>query len=193
MLFRSEQLKWSPVGYDQVTYDVQIPFIRQVAGPMDYTQGAMKNAVKDNYYPCFTEPMSQGTRCRQLALYVVLESPLNMLCDSPTNYMNEPECTQYIAGIPTVWDETKVLEGKMGEYIVTARRKGNDWYLGGLTNWDERDMNVDLSFLPAGEYTIELYTDGVNAHRNASDYKKSVGALSVDKKLSIRSEERRVG
>ena len=180
-----EQLKWSPVEYDQVTYDVQIPFIRQVAGPMDYTQGAMKNAARGNYYPCNSEPMSQGTRSRQLALYVVLESPLNMLCDSPSNYLAEPECTSYIAEIPTVWDETIVLDGKMGEYIATARRKGDNWYIGGLTNWDERKMDIDLSFLPSGNYSIELFADGANAHRNASDYKRTVSELPKDKKLQV--------
>ena len=119
---------------DQVKYDVTIPFIRQVAGPIDYTQGAMRNAVKGSYFPCNSEPMSQGTRCRQLALYVIFESPLNMLCDTPGNYEREVECTDFITGIPTVWDETHILDAKLGEYIVTARRKGDSWYIGGITD-----------------------------------------------------------
>lgn len=181
-----EQLKWSPESHDQVKYDVMIPFIRQVAGPMDYTQGAMKNAVKDNYYPCYSEPMSQGTRCRQLALYVILESPINMLCDAPSNYMREPESTDFIAAIPTVWDETKVLDAKMGEYIITARRKGDVWYVGGITDWTSREMNVDLSFLPQGDYNVELFADGVNAHRKGTDYRKVTETLSSDKSLKIK-------
>ena len=160
-----EQMKWSPASLDQVTYDVTIPFIRQVSGPMDYTQGAMRNATRSNYYPSNSEPMSQGTRARQLALYTIFESPLNMLCDSPSNYASQPECTEYIAEIPTVWDETRVLQGKMGEYIATARRSGDVWYVGGITNWNERDMTIDLSFLPQGNYQLELFTDGANAHQ----------------------------
>ena len=166
-----EQMKWSPVSVDQMKYDVTIPFTRQVAGPMDYTQGAMLNATHSNYRPCSTEPMSQGTRCHQLALYVILESPLNMLCDSPTNYLREAECTDFIAAIPTVWDETRVLDGRIGEYIVTARRKGSTWYVGGITDWTPRDLKVDLSFL-GGCRTAEIFRDGVNADRKASDYKR---------------------
>ncbi|GCB33469.1 retaining alpha-galactosidase [Bacteroides faecalis] len=181
-----EQLKWSPATLDQVKYDVMIPFIRQVSGPMDYTQGAMRNAVKGNYYPCYTEPMSQGTRCRQLALYVIFESPFNMLCDSPSNYMREPESTSFIAGIPTVWDESKVLDGKMGEYIVTARRDGDVWYVGGITNWDTREMTIDLSFLPDGDYQVEEFRDGVNAHRKGTDYCREEKSLPADKKLKVK-------
>ena len=142
-----EQMKWSPASVDQVKYDVMIPFLRQVAGPMDYTQGAMKNATKSNYYPCNSEPMSQGTRCRQLALYLVLDSPFNMLCDSPSNYMREPECTDFISSVPTIWDETRILKAKMGKYIVTARRSGDTWYIGGINDWEAMDLDVDLSFI----------------------------------------------
>ena len=181
-----EQMKWSPVELDQVVYDVTVPFIRQVSGPMDYTQGAMRNANKAGYYPSNSEPMSQGTRVRQMALYTVFESPLNMLCDSPSNYNSEPECTEYIAAIPTVWDETRVLQGKMGEYIATARRSGDVWYVGGITNWNERDMNVDLSFLPEGNYELELFADGVNAHRKPSDYKKTVQPLPQSKTFDVK-------
>lgn len=181
-----EQLKWSSAALDQVKYDVMIPFIRQVSGPMDYTQGAMHNAVKGNYYPCNTEPMSQGTRCRQLALYVIFESPFNMLCDSPSNYMREPESTSFIAGIPTVWDESKVLDGKMGEYIVTARRDGDVWYVGGITDWNTREMTIDLSFLPDGDYQVEEFRDGMNAHRKGTDYRREEKSLPADKKLKVK-------
>lgn len=180
-----EQLKWSPKGYDQVTYDVQIPFIRQFAGPMDYTQGAMRNAIKKNYNPVNSEPMSQGTRCRQLATYVIFDSPLNMLCDNPSNYRREPECTAFIARIPTVWDETLGLDGKVGEYITMARRSGDEWYVGGLTNWDKRDIIVDLSFLEEGFYEIELFKDDINADRAACDYKRVVMPVPEDRQLKV--------
>ena len=166
-----EQLKWAPASWDQVQYDTEIPFIRQTAGPMDYTQGAMRNAAKGCYHPCWSEPMSQGTRCHQLGLYIVLESPLNMLCDSPTNYEREPGYTDFVAGIPTVWDETRVLAGEVGQYIVTARRQGTTWYIGGITNWTARDIEIDLTQLAVGQFGLELYSDGTNAHRRGSDYR----------------------
>lgn len=180
-----EQMKWSPASVDQVKYDVMIPFTRQVSGPMDYTQGAMRNASKGNYYPCNSEPMSQGTRCRQLALYVVFESPFNMLCDTPSNYMREPESTGFIADVPTVWDESIVLDGKMGEYIVTARRSGNVWYVGGITNWTARDVEVDCSFLGDKTYDATLFKDGANAHRIGRDYKCESIRIKNDGKLKI--------
>ena len=165
-----EQLKWAPATWDQVQYDTEIPFIRQTAGPMDYTQGAMHNAAKGCYHPCWSEPMSQGTRCHQLALYIVLESPLNMMCDSPTNYEKEPNYTSFVAEIPTVWDETRVLQGEVGEYIVTARRKGGTWYIGGITNWTERDITIRLSDIGLQDAGGLFYFDGANAHRKGSDY-----------------------
>ena len=179
-----EQLKWAPDTWNQVQYDTEIPFIRQTAGPMDYTQGAMHNAAKGCYHPSWSEPMSQGTRCHQLALYIVLESPLNMLCDAPTNYMKEVNYTRFVAEIPTVWDETRVLQGEVGEYIVTARRKGDVWYIGGITNWTERDVNIDLSELVKGDYYVELYSDGKNAHRKGSDYSRTV--LGQVQNLSVK-------
>ena len=181
-----EQMKWSDPSVDQVTYDVTIPFIRMLAGPMDYTQGAMRNATKKNYKPIRTEPMSQGTRCRQLAEYVVFESPLNMMCDSPTNYMAEQECTDFIAAIPTVWDETVALDGKVAEYVVMARRKGCTWYVGAMAGWDGREMEIGLGFLPEGEYSMTVFRDGVNAHRIASDYKKVTMAVPSDRKMKIK-------
>ncbi len=128
-----EQLKWSSDELDQVTYDVIIPFTRMVAGPMDYTQGAMRNATKSNYRPVNTEAMSQGTRCRQLAEYIIFESPLNMLCDNPANYMQEKECTEFIASVPTTWDNTIALNGEIAKYVTIARKKRDTWYVGSLT------------------------------------------------------------
>ncbi|MBQ0115806.1 MAG: glycoside hydrolase family 97 protein, partial [Bacteroidales bacterium] len=150
-----EQLKWSELDeYDEVSHETVLPFIRQVVGPMDFTQGAMRNAVKENFYPCNSQPMSQGTRSRQLALYMILNSPFNMLCDTPTNYEDNQECTDFIASEPTTWDETRVLEAKIGECVIMAHRKGSKWYVGGITNWQERDVTVDLSF--AGGSKIKL-------------------------------------
>ena len=181
-----EQLKWSPASYDMVTYDVTFPFIRMVAGPVDYTQGAMRNATRANYRPVNSEPMSQGTRCRQLATYVIFESPLNMLCDNPTNYMREKECTEFIANIPTVWNETQVLDAKVSEYIAMARQHDDIWYLGALTNWEPREMELDLSFLGDGDYKLELFKDGINADRAACDYKKEIIPVPADRKLKIK-------
>lgn len=180
-----EQLKWSTEELDQVTYDVTIPFIRQVAGPMDYTQGAMRNASKGNFRPINSEAMSQGTRCRQLAEYVIFESPLNMLCDNPSNYMAEKECTEFIASVPTVWDNTVSLDGKIGKYVAIARQKGGDWYVGALTNWDARTMELDLSFLGEGNFKGEVFKDGVNADRVGRDYKKETIDIPANKKLPI--------
>ena len=180
-----ETMKWSAASVDQVTYDVTIPYIRMMAGQMDYTQGAMRNATRGNYHPVYNEPMSQGTRCRQLAEYVVFESPLNMLCDSPSNYMREQECLEYIAQIPTVWDETKGLCGEVGKYIAMARRSGDVWYVGGMTDWSERTLTLDLNFLPEGEYVMEMYVDGANAHRIARDYKKTLADVPADGKVAV--------
>ncbi len=180
-----EQMKWSPASVDQVTYDVTIPYIRMMAGPMDYTQGAMRNASMYNYHPVNNEPMSQGTRCRQLAQYVIFDSPLNMLCDSPSNYMREKECLEFIAGVPTVWDETRGVCGEVGKYIALARRSGNDWYVGAMTDWSSRELVLDLTFLPEGEYEVEIYRDGANAYRIARDYRKEVKKLPSDRKLTI--------
>jgi alpha-glucosidase len=175
-VFGLEQLKWS-TDVDMVKNEVTIPFIRMVAGPLDYTQGAMRNATKDNFRPVNSEPMSQGTRCHQLAMYVVYESPLNMLCDNPSNYMREEECTKFISSIPTTWDNSWALDGSIGEYVATARQKGKEWYVGAMTNWTARDLSLDLSFLPDGNYKVEIFRDGVNADRAARDYRHETAAL----------------
>lgn len=178
-----EQMKWISADYDACTYDTQIPFTRQVAGPMDYTQGAMLNAARGQYRPSNSQPMSQGTRCHQLGLYMVLDSPLTMLCDSPSNYEREPECTEFIASVPTVWDETRVLDGRFGEYVVTARRSGDTWYIGGISNSTPRDIEIDLSPLGVEGKSLTLFSDGVNARRNGQDYKKQT--LSAPNTLKL--------
>lgn len=178
-----ENMKWD-AECDQVTYDVTLPFIRLVAGPMDYTQGAMHNANKSNFRAINSEPMSQGTRCRQLAEYIIFESPLNMLCDSPTNYEKEPVYTRFLANIPTTWDETKTLDGEISKYIITARRSGNSWYIAGMTNWDSRTIKLDLSFLgELDNYNFECFIDGVNADRRATDYKHEFKLVNTEIKM----------
>lgn len=176
-----EQCKWADHDtFDQVTYDVTVPYIRMAAGPMDYTQGAMTNANRQNFRAIYDEPMSQGTRCRQLAEYVVFESPLNMLCDSPVKYRAASECARFIAEVPTVWDETVALDGEVSKYVVMARRSGETWYVGALTDWNARELEVDLSFLPEGEYKVEIYQDGLNADRFATDYVRYETMLPAD-------------
>lgn len=183
-----ENMKWCDGSVDQMRYDATIPFIRQVSGPMDYTQGAMRNSSRSNYRPNNTEPMSQGTRCHQLALYMILDAPLTMLCDSPSAYRREQECTDFIASVPTVWNETRVLDGKIGEYIVTARRKGSDWYVGGITSWTPREIEIDFSFLPQGKkYEAVIFADGANAAKIASDYCRAVEKVNSEtvKKIKL--------
>ena len=179
-----EQMKWRPKECDQVTYDVTVPFIRMAAGPMDYTQGAMRNASKSNYRPVYNEPMSQGTRCRQLAEYVVFDSPLNMLCDSPSNYIAEAECTEFIAACPETWDESLGVNGEIGKYITIARRSGDAWYVGALTNWDERDITLDLSFLGEGEWSLDIFQDGPNAEKAARDYVHTTSTVPADRRIT---------
>ena len=178
-----EQMKWSKVGTDQLTYDVTFPYIRMAAGPVDYTQGAMRNYNYRWYKPCYVDPVSQGTRCHQLGMYVVFESPFNMLCDSPQHYENEKECTEFIAKIPTVFDETIALDGKVGEYVVIARRCGDKWYLGGIVGQRAKTVTLDLGFLGEGDWKMELFKDGTNVRRHAEDYKRV--AMDAGKTLTV--------
>ena len=164
-----EQSKWDN-DLNQVNYECMIPYIRMVAGNLDYTQGAMDNASKSSFDAIYDNPMSQGTRCRQLAEYVIFESPFNMLCDSPTKYMQNPECTRLIASIPTVWDETIALGGKLGEYVVIARRSGKTWYIGAITNWESKTIDVDLSRLGTNTDKFVAFVDGDDADNHATDY-----------------------
>ncbi len=183
-----ENVKWSDLDtFDIIQYDVTMPYLRQIAGPVDYTQGSMVNAARPHFRPVNGQPMSPGTRSHQLALYMVLYSPLNMLCDSPSNYRREQECTDFISSVPTVWDETVVLDGKIGEYIVTARRKDNEWYIGGVTNWTPRELEIDFTPLKlGGDRKMEIFTDGVNAHRNGNDYRKETIFLKNGGSLTVK-------
>ncbi len=178
-----ENTKWA--RDDVPRYDVSIPFIRMMAGPMDYTPGAMKNANRENFRPINAAPMSQGTRCHQLAMYVVFEEPLKMLSDNPTSYMKEQECTDFIAKFPTTFDESVPIDGKVGEYVAIARRKADTWYVGAMSNWSDRDLTLNFSFLPKGSYQAEIFKDGVNADRDGTDYKKEVVKVNAGDKVMI--------
>jgi len=178
-----ENYKWATE--DQPRYTVSIPFIRMMAGPMDYTPGAMRNTNKANYRPIDAFPMSMGTRCNQLAMYVMFEAPFQMLADNPTTYMKEQECTDFIAKVPTTTDETVALDGKVGEYAAIARKKGEIWFVGTMTNWTPRELTLDFSFLGAGTYQATIFKDGFNADRDATDYKKEVVKISSGNKLKI--------
>jgi len=167
-----EQLKWTDgKKVDMPRNDVIIPFIRMVPGPIDYTQGALRNAPKNDFRPVDLRPMSQGTRAHQVGAYVVFDSPYVMLCDSPSDYLREEETTSYINSIPTTFDSTDILAGEIGKYIITARKKGNKWYVGGLCSWDGRTVDVNLGFLPAGKHSAKIFRDGVNSEKVGTDYK----------------------
>jgi alpha-glucosidase len=165
-----EHSKWSKEVNPE--HDVTLPFTRMVAGPMDYTPGAMVNMERANFQPIFTRPSSQGTRVHQMALYVVFESPLQMLADNPSNLAREQECTNYI-------------QAKTGDYLILARRSGKDWFVGALTDWSARDLELDLSFLGEGEFVMDIFEDGINADRYASDYKHKMLEVRSGVKMNI--------
>ena len=179
----NENNKWSADISPE--HNVTIPFIRMAAGPMDFTPGAMENAHAENYNISFTRPMALGTRCHQLAMYVVYEAPLQMLCESPTIYKREQESVDFMTSIPTTWDETKVLEAKVADYVLVARRNGENWYLGGMTDDTPRDFNIKLDFLKAGSYTMEIMKDGLNAEHHAQDYKREIVEVTKDSVIPI--------
>ena len=185
-VFGMEEARWAKKETDMPLYDVTFPFIRMMAGSVDFTPGAMRNGTKENWVECYQKPVSMGTRCHQAACYVVHDSPFTMLCDTPTNYEAEPDYTKHIAAIPDEWDETRVLQGEMGKFIVTARRKGNTWYVGGQTNWDQHTIELPLNFLGEGPYTTMMLTDGVNANHNAEDYHLDTQVHNAGETLTIR-------
>ena len=166
-----ENAKWMDSDVDMPKYDVTMPFMRMMAGPVDYTPGAMRNAIRSNFKSIYKEPMSQGTRCHQLAEYIVFDAPFAMLCDTPVLYEQEPEYTRFLASIPVEPDETQILSAELGKYIVTARRKGDVWFVGGLTGWNVKQVDIPFSFLKKGQvYQAVLYKDGVNSERRGADY-----------------------
>ncbi|PKB17808.1 glycoside hydrolase family 97 protein [Flavobacterium sp. 5] len=178
-----ENNKWTP-NDDVPLYDCTIPYIRMMAGPMDYTPGAMRNATKSEFKPSHSNPVSQGTRCHQLALYTIFEAPLQMMADSPTAYMKEQESTDFIAKTPTTFDETVALDGEVGQFVALARKKGSTWYLGAITNWNSREITIDFSFLEKGKkYEAEIFSDGLNAEKAAVDYKREIITVDSTSKL----------
>ena len=179
-----ENVKWANENVPR--YDVTIPFIRNLAGPMDYTPGAMRNSNQANFRAINSMPMSKGTRVHQLAMYVVFEVPLQMLSDNPTIYMREQECTDFITKVPTVFDETVPLDGKVAEYVAVARKKGDTWYVGAMTDWTPRELTIDFSFLDNGKYRAEIFKDGINSDLDATDYVREVYDIKKGDKLTVK-------
>ncbi len=183
-VFGLEEVKWTSRDTDFPLYDVTFPYIRQMAGQSDYTPGAMRNANKTNWRAVYSRPMSMGTRAHQLASYIIHDSPFTMLCDAPTAYLKEPECLQFITALPTVFTSTDILQGKLGEYIVTSRYADGNWYVAGATNWQPRDIELTFPFLPEHTpYTATVIADGHNAHRQADDY--TLRTITVDRTTTL--------
>ncbi len=186
-----ENSKWEPrVGdgpmHDQPRYDVTIPYLRALPGPFDYTPGAMVNAVRSQFFGNNDHPMSQGTRVHQMAMYTLFDAPLQMLADSPTKYMQNQECTDFIDQIPTTYEQVIPLDGKLGEYLVVAKKKGDRWYIAAMTNWQPRDLTIDLSQLSGFEQgKANIFADGVNADREATDYKHTYQQVTSADKLQV--------
>ena len=183
-----ENSKWEPRSGDgplhnQPRYDVSIPYLRQLVGPLDYTPGAMNNATRAQFFGNNDHPMSQGTRAHQVAMYTIFDAPLQMLADSPSKYIKEQETTNFISKIPTTWDEVVPLDGRLGQYVAVAKRKGNTWYVAAMTDWTPRQLTISLSMLGSGQHQAEVFADGVNADRDATDYQLST--LTVDQGDSI--------
>ena len=178
-----EWSKWSRESEPE--HNVTLPFTRMFLGPMDYTPGAMRNATRATFAAINSQPMAMGTRCHQLAMYVVYEAPLQMLSDSPSNYLREPATMEFLGPVPTEWDETRVLDARIADYVVVARRNGKDWYIGAMSDWTPRGLDIELSFLPEGNFTMDAYQDGLNADRNASDYRKTTTSVSRTTKLKL--------
>lgn len=179
-----EQSKWSKDANPENA--LVIPFTRMLAGPVDYTPGAMINVNQKNFKDMWSHPISQGTRCQQLAMYVVYESPLQMLSDTPTNYYREPDCMNFLSKVPVEWDETKVLDAKISDYVLVARRNNDKWFLGAMTDWTARDIVIDFSFLGEGDYNITIWQDGINADRNGNDVKILKGSITKKDRHKIK-------
>ena len=159
-------------NHDNPVHHNLLPYIRMFAGPMDYIPATMRNSTKGNFRPVGDYPMGQGTRAHAMALFIVLNSPMTMLPDSPSDYYREKECSEFLMKLPVVWDESRLLEGRIADYTVMARRSGKEWYVGAITNWTERTIELETRFLEPGRYRLEAIQDGKNAGTRAEDYKK---------------------
>lgn len=177
-----ENHKWG--SFVTPKHNVTLPFTRMVAGPMDYTPGAMINFHEKDHKIWFNLPASVGTRCHQLGMYVVYESPLQMLADSPSNYYREPVCMEFLSQVPVVWDETRVLKASVGEYVVVARRSGDTWFIGGMTGEKGQKFEIDLDFIK-GNKTLTYWEDGVNVDMNANDVARRTQKVKKGDKLII--------
>ena len=167
-------------------HNLLLPFIRMTSGPMDYEPGILDNATAKTFRPIGDKVMSLGTRCHQAAMFVVYESPIQIFAGNPSQGLLEPSFMELLGSIPTTWDTTIVLDGKVGDYIVTARKKGNDWFVGAMTDWTARELTIDLSFLDEGNYEAVICEDGVNADRYASDYKLTTRTITKADAVSIK-------
>ncbi|MDO5443731.1 MAG: glycoside hydrolase family 97 catalytic domain-containing protein [Bacteroidia bacterium] len=169
-VFGMEEVKWGEASINMPEYLVTFPFIRQMCGYTDFTPGAMLNATQKDFQPVYSNPFSLGTRGQQAAIYIVVDSPLTMLCDTPSRYMKEKEYTAFISTLPRTYEQTLCLDGEMGGHVVIARRAGENWYVGGLADWNGKEVELKLGFLGDGEYDLQLLRDGANADKNAQDY-----------------------
>ncbi|MBL7749074.1 MAG: glycoside hydrolase family 97 C-terminal domain-containing protein, partial [Chitinophagaceae bacterium] len=166
-------------------HNVAIAYTRMLAGPLDYEPGLLLNAQKDQFRPISKNPMSIGTRCHQLAMFVVYDSPLQIFSGNISQGMKEPAFMELLGSIPTTWDETKILQGEIGEYIITARRKGNDWFVASLNNSTAREISLALNFIGKGRYTMTICKDGLNAHNYGSDYNLATTDINSGNKLRL--------
>jgi len=164
--------------FDTPEHHNLLPYIRMVAGPMDYIPFTTHNAQKKNFRTVGDMPMGMGTRAHSMALFVILESPMQMLPDSPSDYYKERECTEFISKIPVEWDDLKVLNAKIGEYTVLARKNKDEWFIGAITNWEPKEFEINFDFLDNGEYQMEYIEDGINADTRAIDYQKKTKTVT---------------
>ena len=162
------------------SHNVDLVFTRMLAGPMDYTPGGIRNSAQKDFNVCWNLPQVQGTRAHQMSMFILYYAPLQMLCDYASAYNQYPELLKYMAETPTTWDESRVIAGEIGKYVVVARRSGNDWYVGGMCDWDGKEIDIDLSKIlsPDTSYKAEIISDGANASKIATDYKYTVKTVS---------------
>lgn len=182
-----ENMKWSELPDPE--HNTTLPFLRMVAGPMDYTPGGMLNSNEKSFKIDYYRPRTLGTRCHQLGLYVVFESPLMMLADNPSNYYREPLSMEFLSQVPTVWDETKVLKAQIGDYVVVARRSGNKWFIGAITDWTNREFAIPLDFLPKGSFILTSWEDGVNVKKQPTDHAKRTEKVDNESVLMLKLAE----
>lgn len=178
--------EWNKLSEDKVTiaHRVMLPFTRGLQGPMDFTPGGMRN-VQSGHHLHMTLPQVHGTRCSEMAMFVIYNEPLKMLCDAPSAYEREPKITDFISKIPTIWDNTIVLDGKFGEYLIEARKTGDIWYVAGMNGNAEKDVIIDFAFLEKGRYSATVLKDGPNADRIGTDYLFEEKELTNDSKITL--------